>query len=210
MAEAGHVRVQYQDLEQQTRAAELGMWVFMASEVLFFSGLFALFLAYRVEYGAVFRVAARHTDLALGTANTYILLTSSLLVVLAIHVVRTGGPPRVLEWLLGGTIALGVVFLGLKLLEYVQHFHEGIYPGPFYALPELPEQGARVFFTLYYLMTGLHAIHVTAGIVMLTWLLSRPAAAGSPPSTTRRSSSAASTGTSSTSSGCSSGRCSTC
>ena len=168
----GEVQEQFQELEQQTHAAELGMWAFMASEVLFFSGLFGLFAAYRLEYGDTFREAAKHTDLPLGSANTFILLTSSLLVVLASHAVHLGRPARTVARLLGGTIVLGVVFLALKLLEYVHHYREGLLPGQFYANAEIPERGARVFFTLYYAMTGIHAIHVSVGICLMMWMLS--------------------------------------
>jgi len=167
----GTVQEQFQDLEQQTHAAELGMWAFMASEVLFFSGLFGLFAAYRFEYGEIFRQAAAHTDLGLGTANTFILLTSSLLVVLSVHGVARGWPAARVIWLLSLTIGLGVLFLALKLLEYVHHFREGFYPGAYYSSVELPERGARVFFTLYYAMTGIHAIHVTVGLVLMAWMI---------------------------------------
>ncbi|MGE0449386.1 MAG: cytochrome c oxidase subunit 3 [Vicinamibacterales bacterium] len=167
----GDVQEQFQDLEQQTHAAELGMWVFLASEVLFFSGLFGLFAAYRFEYGDLFREAARHTDLALGTANTFILLTSSLLVALCVHGIGAGWRIRSVQMLLAGTATLGLLFLGLKLLEYVHHFREGIYPGAYYAYAELPDRGARVFFTLYYAMTGIHAVHVAIGIALMIWML---------------------------------------
>lgn len=165
------VQEQFQDLEQQTHAAELGMWAFMASEVLFFSGLFGLFAAYRFEYGTVFREAAKHTDLALGTANTFILLTSSLLVALSIHAVKHEWRRSRVVMMLAGTIVLGIVFLALKLTEYAHHFREGFYPGPYYTNTELPERGARIFFTLYYAMTGLHAIHVTIGILLMAWMI---------------------------------------
>ncbi len=167
---AGRLREQFQDFDQQTHAAELGMWVFMASEALFFAGLFTLYGAYRLQFGHAFAEAARHTDLALGTANTYILLTSSVLVALAVHAVREGRM-RAVSWLLSATIVLGVVFLALKILEYLHHFREGLYPGPYYSNTEIPGRGAHVFFTLYYAMTGLHAIHVTVGILLLSWVV---------------------------------------
>lgn len=167
---AHQVEVQFQDAEQQKHAAELGMWTFMASEVLFFSGLFALFAAYRAQYGDEFLRAAAHTSMPLGTANTFILLTSSFFVAAAIYAVKAGWPRKRAQWFIGGTILLGVVFLGLKLLEYAEHIREGLSPGPFYANEELPERGAHVFFNLYYVMTGIHALHVTAGIILMTWL----------------------------------------
>jgi cytochrome c oxidase subunit 3 len=164
------VHLQFQDIEQQTHAAELGMWAFMASEVLFFSGLFGLFTAYRFEYGDVFRQAAAHTDLGLGTANTFILLTSSLLVALSVHGVQHGWRTASVFWMLVATVTLGLLFLALKFLEYAHHFDEGLYPGPYYSNTELTGRGARVFFTLYYAMTGIHAVHVTVGIILMTWM----------------------------------------
>jgi cytochrome c oxidase subunit 3 len=167
----GALQEQFQDLEQQTHAAELGMWAFMASEVLFFSGLFGLFAAYRFEYGDVFRQAAAHTDLGLGTANTFILLTSSLLVALSTHALKQGWKRSTILGLLGGTIVLGVVFLALKLTEYAHHFRDGLYPGPYYSNAELSGRGARIFFTLYYAMTGIHAVHVVIGLVLMAWMI---------------------------------------
>jgi cytochrome c oxidase subunit 3 len=168
---AGEVEVQFQDAAQQKHAAELGMWVFMASEALFFSGLFALFAAYRYEYGGAFLEAARHTDLLLGSINTFVLLTSSLLVALSIHAARRGWRRGRLLMLLGGTIALGALFLALKFLEYAHHLDEGLAPGRLYSNTELTGAGAHVFFNLYYAMTGLHAVHMTAGLVLMAWLL---------------------------------------
>jgi cytochrome c oxidase subunit 3 len=166
----GRVQVQFQDLEQQTHAAELGIWAFMASEVLFFSGLFGLFAAYRFQYGDLFREAARHTDLALGTANTFILLTSSLLVAGAVHVVRQGSRTKAAARMLLVSIALGAVFLALKILEYAHHLRDGLAPGPWYHNADLPGRAPRVFFNLYYGMTGLHAIHVFVGMLLLAWI----------------------------------------
>ena len=168
--QAIRLREQFQDFEQQTHAAELGMWVFMASEALFFAGLFALYTAYRFEFGHGFAEAARHTDLGLGTTNTFVLLTSSVLVALAVHAARDGRMAAAGRRL-AGTIVLGVLFLALKLLEYAHHFKEGFYPGPSYSNRELTSRAAHVFFNLYYAMTGLHAIHVTIGLILLAWVV---------------------------------------
>src|SRR5689334_1213109 len=119
---------QFEDWAKQTRAAHLGMWVFLGSEVLLFAGFFALYAAYRAMYPADFTAAIARDNVAIGTANTFILITSSLTVVLAVHEARQGR----LRWtarFLWASIAFGVAFLLLKSLEYRQHFSEGIFPG---------------------------------------------------------------------------------
>jgi cytochrome c oxidase subunit 3 len=160
---------QFEDLEKQAHAARFGMWVFLGSEVLLFAGLFALYAGYRTMYPAEFAAAVGHDDVAIGTTNTVILITSSFTVATALHAVRKGHP-RGAAGLLLVSIAGGALFLVLKGVEYAQHFHEGIYPGTNLVDPELATYGAKTFFTLYYLMTGLHALHVTVGIVILFWL----------------------------------------
>jgi cytochrome c oxidase subunit 3 len=161
----------YEDLRKQAHAAHLGMWVFLASEVLFFSGLFGLYAAYRTEHPHGFGVAVEHNTLALGSLNTAVLLVSSYTVALAVHELRHARP-RSSALLVGATIALGGCFLAIKGVEYRQHFREGIYPGgagEFYA--QHGEAGTKMFFTLYYCMTGLHALHVIAGMTVLAFLL---------------------------------------
>jgi cytochrome c oxidase subunit 3 len=169
---SGPLRDQYQDLEQQAHAATLGMWCVLVSEILLFSALFALYAAYRLEYPDAFRAAARHTALALGTAMTVLLLSSSLLVALGVDAARRGAG-RVCGLWLGGGAACGVVFLVLKAIEYREHLREGLAPAGLYASTELRGRGAELFFSLYYAATGLHAIHVGVGIAVLAvvaWL----------------------------------------
>lgn len=163
------LEVQYDTLPRQHATARLGMWVFLASESLLFAALFALYAAYRFIYPAEFHAAAAHANVLLGTINTYVLLTSSLTVALAIHETKHGRRRRALI-LLAVTIALGVLFEILKGVEYGLHLREGIAPGGYYAFGELPAHGAVLYFTLYYLMTGLHALHVLGGLCALAWL----------------------------------------
>ncbi len=120
----------FADLTQQRHAARLGMWAFLGSEMLLFAGLFALYSSYRSMYRADFHLAALHMSLALGTANTFVLLTSSLTVALSIWAARTGRP-RACVLLLVATLVMAALFLALKLTEYAQHFSEGarIYVG---------------------------------------------------------------------------------
>jgi cytochrome c oxidase subunit 3 len=163
----------FDTLEQQAHAAHLGMWVFLASELLLFAGLFALYFAYRAMYPAGFAAGVAHNTRVLGAVNTGVLLTSSLAAASAVHALRRGGVRRALGWLVV-TVALGGGFLAIKLTEYAQHFREGIEPGGrgrFFAAHA--EAGLREFWTLYYVTTGLHAIHVTIGLGVLAWLATR-------------------------------------
>ncbi len=161
--------VQYDSIERQHATARLGIWVFLGSELLLFAGLLTLFAAYRFQYPAEFRAASAHANVLIGTVNTYVLLTSSLAVALAIHAARHGHRRRIVMFL-AITIALGIAFDVLKGVEYAKHLSEGIAPGHYYSFGELPAHGAVLYFTLYYLLTGLHAIHVTGGLVVLGWL----------------------------------------
>jgi cytochrome c oxidase subunit 3 len=165
----GLLAPQFENLARQRDAARLGMWAFLGSEALLFTGLFALYAAYRALYRDEFAAAVTHNNATIGTTNTFILLTSSFTVALAVHQARVERPRRA-ALLLVASIVLAFVFLGLKLLEYSEHFREGIYPGASYRYAELPGYGAQVFFTLYFLTTGLHALHVLAGASVLAWL----------------------------------------
>lgn len=158
------VREHFADLAQQGHAARLGIWLFLASEALLFSALFALFAGYRVTYPEEFRAAAGETSFGLGIGMTFILLTSSFLMAESVERVRAGRY-RMASWLLGGVVVLGILFLGLKATEWGHHIAAGILPGPSYHLEELPARGAKVFFTLYYLMTGVHIVHLLGGVI---------------------------------------------
>lgn len=157
---------QYQDLAKQAHAARLGMWLFLVSEALLFGALFALYVGYRTHYPHVFRLAIRHDDRTLLSFGTFILLTSSLTSAWAVHSIRNGRYRQCITMLVS-TGVLGAVFLILKFTEYSQHLREGIGPGQYYTFQGIPGSGARIFFTLYYLMTGLHAIHLGVGIILM-------------------------------------------
>lgn len=166
----------YAAFDRQRLAQSFAMWIFLATEVLFFGGLFAGYAVYRFAYTAEFTEAARQTEVHLGTLNTLILLTSSLFVALA---VETVGQPsqRFCRWMLGIAIALGVAFLAVKGYEYRVDIVKGLVPG---AGSELAPGPGRIFIAFYWVMTGLHALHVTIGLgalaVMLRRLIRRPEA----------------------------------
>jgi cytochrome c oxidase subunit III len=160
----------FESLERQAHAARLGMWVFLASEILLFGAAFTLFAAYQVQYPAAFHEAIEHNTKVLGTINTGVLLVSSTLVAGGVHALRSA-QRRASAALVSGTVLLALVFLAIKAFEYSKHFAEGIYPGgsgSFFA--QHPARGMAEYWTLYYAMTGLHAIHVTIGAGVLSVL----------------------------------------
>lgn len=161
---------QFEDLEKQRHAARLGMWVFLASEVLLFAGLFALYAAYRAMYPASFGGGVANNSRILGSVNTVVLITSSYTVASSVHALRHGERRHALR-LLFLTVLGAIAFLVIKGVEYTQHFREGVFPGGAGRyFVEHAEPGLPSFYTLYFLMTGLHALHVIAGMSVLTWL----------------------------------------
>ncbi len=148
----------------------LGMWVFLVTEVLFFGGLFATYAVYRSSYPAAFAAASRELDLVLGAVNTGVLITSSLTMALAVHAAQVG-ERRQLIACLGLTMLLGAVFLGIKGIEYYHKFIEHHVPGPNFQFEPAHARHAQIFFSLYFVMTGLHALHIIVGIGVLLVML---------------------------------------
>jgi cytochrome c oxidase subunit III len=161
---------------QQREAATLGMWVFLATELMFFAPLLFAYLYGRTHEGPGFAEASRHTHVWIGTANTAILLTSSLAMALAVRAAQLG-QGRALALLLRITAALGLAFLALKGLEYRKEWQEGLVPVFHFAYGGPSPRGVELFYVLYFLMTGVHALHLTIGVCVVGWL-SRRAARG--------------------------------
>jgi cytochrome c oxidase subunit III len=163
---------QFDDLAQQRDAATLGMWVFLVTEVLFFGGLFMVYSVYRIMYPAAFAAASHELDVVLGSINTVVLITSSLTMALGVRAAQTG-QRRLLLLLLIATMVLGATFLGIKSVEYYHKFVEHHVPGPGFVFEAEHARHAQIFFSLYFLMTGLHAVHMIIGLgimaVMLWW-----------------------------------------
>ena len=146
---------------------KLGMWVFLASEVLFFGGLFVAYLYGRMAWPQGWAAGSRHTDVVLGTVNTALLLTSSAAIALAVACEEDARQRRWTARLLALTAALGTAFLAIKGVEWHAEWREHLFPGPAFALGVA---GAQEFFALYFVMTGLHAVHMVAGIATLATL----------------------------------------
>jgi cytochrome c oxidase subunit 3 len=164
-----HLAHHYPTMEQQAHAARLGMWLFLATEILLFGGLFVAYGVYRFLYPETFRLASKLIETRWGAVNTVVLISSSLTVALAHHEVEHGHMRKAARLLLVSVLA-GVIFLGVKSIEYSHHFHEGHLPGRYYSYAELQAPGDSMFWTLYFLMTGLHGLHVIIGMAVLGWL----------------------------------------
>lgn len=157
------------DLEKQRHAARLGVWVFLGSELLLFAALFTLYFGYRAHFPEIFEQGVAHNNKSLGSLNTAILLLSSLAIAIAVSECRRGRT-RIALILTAATVLAALGFLLVKGTEYAQHFSEGIRPGGIGSFfDEHPERGWPIFFTLYFAMTGLHAIHVIVGGALLSW-----------------------------------------
>jgi cytochrome c oxidase subunit III len=174
MAEAAqgipdYVAHHFPSAEQQEHAARLGMWLFLATELLLFAGLFTCYAVYRLLFQETFEAASHLLDAGLGTLNTIVLITSSLTVALAHHQahLRRG---RKAALLLGLTLVLAGAFLVIKGFEWSHDFHEGLLPGRHYRYEGLQAPGAPMFFVVYFLMTGLHGLHVVVGMGVLAVL----------------------------------------
>jgi len=166
--------------EQQRDAASFGMWIFLATEVMFFGGLFLAYLIYRRLYFPDFGAASKSINATLGATNTAVLICSSLTVVLAIWGAQTARRSLMIGSLVL-TMLFGLVFLGIKGVEYKDKFDEHHVPGASFSfdhvpIPSHPDQyanprHAEIFFALYFIMTGLHALHMVIGLGIFTWLL---------------------------------------
>lgn len=162
--------IQFRDLEQQREAAELGMWIFLVTELLLFGGLFISYTVYRYSYPAVFAEASRHLDTIIGTINTAVLIVSSLGMALAVYGAQTAKRKRLLFGL-AAAILFGSLFMVLKGLEYYHHYQHLEFPGLAFDYTVPNAHALQVFFFMYFAMTGLHAIHLTIGIVMVCIIL---------------------------------------
>jgi cytochrome c oxidase subunit III len=162
---------QFDDIEQQHESASLGMWIFLATEVMFFGGMFLGYAVYRGAYHAAYAQASRHLDVLLGGINTGVLLCSSLTMALAVHAAQLGGR-RVVALFLLATIFLGCVFLGIKGFEYYHKYEEHLIPGRHFEFEGPNANQAQIFFSFYFVMTGMHALHMIIGIgIMLIMIM---------------------------------------
>jgi cytochrome c oxidase subunit 3 len=160
----------FETLAQQREANTLGMWAFLATEVLFFGVLFAAYLVYRSAYPATFEAASHHLDPVRGTVNTVFLLTSSLTMALAVHAAEARNRRRLLL-MMAATAVLGLIFLGIKATEYYTEYEEQLIPGLIFVWEGSDAAQAELFFVLYFIMTALHAVHMILGLAVLAVMM---------------------------------------
>jgi cytochrome c oxidase subunit III len=173
-----HVAHHFSDMAQQKESATLGMWLFLATEVMLFGAIFACYTVYRYQYYHEFVTASNHLWVSLGTINTVILLGSSFAMAMAVHSGHDGDSKKITLYLLL-TILLGLTFVAIKFTEYVIDYKEGLIPvlkwEPRLADPH-QDQHVKLFFVFYFIMTGLHALHMVAGmgvLAVIAWLAHR-------------------------------------
>lgn len=158
---------QFEDIEQQNETYVVGMWIFLVTEIMFFGALFLTYVVYRWRYQQAWYEAHTHLDLTMGTFNTVVLLTSSLTMALAVHFAQLKNKKAQLA-MLGATIGFAFVFLVVKYFEWSAKAHHGLVPGPNFAWEGVvPVPQAQLFFSLYFGMTGLHAVHIIVGILII-------------------------------------------
>ena len=172
MRAQSHLVEPFQSAAQQREAAELGVWVFLATEVMLFSGIFAAILIYRLTWWQALQTATHHLHVGLGSANTAVLLTSSLTMGFAVLAAREGRV-RACFWYMIATALLGIGFLGIKGYEYLEEYREGLMPGVGPPFP-LDVPPAKLFYHIYFAGTGLHAFHLSCGVVavlLFAWMV---------------------------------------
>lgn len=172
--DAAFVAMQFDDSEQQHSAALLGMWIFLATEVLFFGGMFVAYTVYRHEYKQAFTAGSEHLTVWSGAVMTAFLLLGSLLVALSEEVYEQHNYRRV-WWNLLITAGLGILFLSLEFYEYHDLIERGLFPGSGFESPAeqtapLSGRSMEIFFVLFFCMTGLHALHMVIGISLVLGL----------------------------------------
>jgi cytochrome c oxidase subunit 3 len=166
------LREQYATPLQQRDTASVGMWIFLVTEVMLFGGLFMAYTVYRLSNPQAFDIASSHMEMVLGAVNTAVLLCSSFTMVLAVHSAELG-KQRAVALLLLATMVIGAIFLGIKFTEYYLHYQEHKVPGFWFEYAGPFAGKVQMFFVFYFIMTGLHAIHMTIGLGILAVLLFR-------------------------------------
>ncbi len=158
----------FESVEHEFEAGKLGMWLFLVTEVMLFGGLFVAYGIYHYMYPEMFREAHHHLNKVLGSINTVVLLVSSLTMALSIAYIQRDNPKKAKTMLLI-TLLCAATFLFIKYLEYSHKFHEGLFPGKYFAGEGFHATNAAMFFSFYFVMTGIHGLHVLIGMGLIVW-----------------------------------------
>ena len=158
--------------DDEFEAAKQGMWIFLVTEVLMFGGLFVAYGIFRGLYPDMFFEAHHHLAVKMGALNTLVLITSSLTMALSVSATQKGRRDQAILCLVV-TFILACCFLVVKYFEYSHKFHDGLLPGAFFTNTDLKHPKSQLFFSLYFMMTGLHGIHVLIGMGVIAWVLRR-------------------------------------
>ena len=167
-----HVAHQFDDAVQQVKSSTLGMWVFLLTEIMFFGGMFGAYTVYRSMYPAAFATTSAHMNPFWGAVNTIVLICSSLTMALAVRSAQISARKALIVFIIL-TMIFGAAFLGVKAVEYHEHWVDHNVPGFGFEYPDHPEffHQAQIFFCFYFFMTGFHALHMVVGLALMTVLL---------------------------------------
>ena len=171
-ARPAYLQHHFFDPVQQRESSKLGIWIFLLTEVLFFGGLFCFYAIYRSWNPEMFHEANKMLDVGLGAFNTVVLIVSSVTMALAIRSMQLNNKRMTIINLVA-TLGLAATFLVVKYIEYSHKFHEGLLPGKYFTATGIDAVNPHTFFGIYFGMTGLHGIHVVAGIIAISWMLYR-------------------------------------
>ncbi len=161
---------QFDDANQQLDTSTFGMWVFLITEMMFFGGLFAGYVVYRTVHPVAFNIGSHETEVLLGGTNTVVLICSSLTMALAVRSAQLSRTRQLVGFLVV-TMLLGLVFLGIKGLEYYHKYEHHLVPGASFQFEGPHGQGVQLFMSFYFAMTGLHALHMIVGVCVLGTLV---------------------------------------
>ena len=160
----------FETMQQQLEASTLGMWLFLVTEVMFFGGLFLAYMLYRIWYPQAWSEGSLELDIVLGGFNTVVLIGSSLTMAFAVRAAQTGWRRGTINYL-WATMLLGLTFLVVKYFEYKAKFDHHLVPGHNFSYPGPYGDQVEIFFSLYFAMTGLHALHMLIGFGILSVIL---------------------------------------
>jgi cytochrome c oxidase subunit III len=169
-----HVAHHFDSADTQFDSSRMGIWIFLVTEILFFGGMFCAFAVFRSWYFDAFKEAHQHLDKVMGATNTIVLICSSLTMALGVRSAQQSKKGLTVA-MLGLTLLLAATFLVIKYMEYDEKFYYGLLPGAAFnpAEPFATGKDAGIFFAVYFMMTGVHALHVIIGMGLITWILVR-------------------------------------